>query len=115
MVYDRHQLAGLRWRVLGASLAAWAVMLAVPAWSGDGLPASLCSSATAGPTWLTPDWLVRLTDWLAYNGYAVVTKRATVFQRRVVDEFGAPRWTSALASSSAKASGSGDRPTRRPR
>jgi predicted metal-binding membrane protein len=52
MVYDRHQLAGLRWRVLGASLAAWAVMLAVPAWSGDVLPASLCSSAgaTAGIT-----------------------------------------------------------------
>ncbi len=86
MVYDRQQVAALRWRVLGASLAAWVVMVAVPAWSGDELPASLCSAAgTTGPAglisitsvtgttgsagsaspfgppsiaWLTPAWLV---------------------------------------------------------
>ncbi len=27
----------------------------------------------------SPDWLVRLTDWLAYNGYQVVIKRAKSF------------------------------------
>ncbi|MDQ7030935.1 MAG: NYN domain-containing protein [Ardenticatenia bacterium] len=33
----------------------------------------------------TPDWLIRLTDWLSYNGYTVITKRARVFRRRSVD------------------------------
>ncbi len=38
----------------------------------------------------TPDWLIRLTDWLAYNGFHVVTKSARVFVRQVVDEAGEP-------------------------
>lgn len=40
----------------------------------------------------TPDWLIRLTDWLAYNGYHVVTKSARVFRRRVQDEHGGYHW-----------------------
>lgn len=56
MVYDRHQIAGLRFQVLGASLAAWLVMVAWPLWSGEALPASLCGSGSA--SWLTQDWLV---------------------------------------------------------
>lgn len=43
---------------------------------------------------MTPDWLVRLTDWLSYNGFKVVTKRAKVFRRRVMDEGGASHWVS---------------------
>ena len=56
MVYDRQLAAGLRFHVLGASVAAWILMLGWPAWSGDALPASLCSAGSAA--WLTPDWLV---------------------------------------------------------
>lgn len=33
----------------------------------------------------TPDWLIRLTDWLSYNGYMVITKKARVFRRRHTD------------------------------
>lgn len=33
----------------------------------------------------TPDWLIRLTDWLSYNGYTVITKKARVFRRRHTD------------------------------
>ena len=33
----------------------------------------------------SPDWLIRLTDWLSYNGYMVITKKARVFQRRHTD------------------------------
>ncbi|MGH2541679.1 MAG: NYN domain-containing protein [Ardenticatenaceae bacterium] len=36
----------------------------------------------------TPEWLIRLTAWLSYNGYAVITKRARVFRRQVIDEYG---------------------------
>ncbi len=36
----------------------------------------------------TPDWLIRLTDWLSYNGYTVITKRARTFRRRYVDAEG---------------------------
>ena len=43
---------------------------------------------------LTPDWLIRLTDWLSYNGFKVVTKRAKVFRRRVTDEGGSSHWVS---------------------
>lgn len=43
---------------------------------------------------MTPDWLVRLTDWLSYNGFKVVTKRAKVFRRRVMDEGGVAHWVS---------------------
>lgn len=43
---------------------------------------------------LTPDWLIRLTDWLAYNGFSVIAKRAKVFRRRVADEDGAFHWVS---------------------
>lgn len=43
---------------------------------------------------MTPDWLIRLTDWLAYNGFSVITKRAKVFRRRVADEQGSFHWTS---------------------
>jgi uncharacterized LabA/DUF88 family protein len=43
---------------------------------------------------LTPDWLIRLTDWLSYNGFNVITKRAKVFRRRVADENGAFHWVS---------------------
>lgn len=56
MVHDRQLSARLRFHVLGASMAAWILMLAWPAWSGEALPASLCSSGSAA--WLTPDWLV---------------------------------------------------------
>jgi uncharacterized LabA/DUF88 family protein len=38
--------------------------------------------------WQTPDWLIRLMDWLAYNGFHVVTKTARLFVRQVVDEEG---------------------------
>jgi uncharacterized LabA/DUF88 family protein len=41
---------------------------------------------------MTPDWLIRLTDWLSYNGFNVITKRAKVFRRRVTDEMGAYHW-----------------------
>lgn len=37
---------------------------------------------------LTPDWLVRLLDWLSYNGYTVHTKRAKVFERATWNEQG---------------------------
>lgn len=43
---------------------------------------------------MTPDWLIRLTDWLAYNGFNVVTKRAKVFRRRVADDEGSYHWVS---------------------
>jgi uncharacterized LabA/DUF88 family protein len=43
---------------------------------------------------LTPDWLIRLTDWLSYNGFNVITKRAKVFRRRVADENGSFHWVS---------------------
>lgn len=43
---------------------------------------------------MTPDWLIRLTDWLAYNGFNVVTKRAKVFRRRVSDDEGTYHWVS---------------------
>ena len=43
---------------------------------------------------LTPDWLIRLTDWLSYNGFNVITKRAKIFRRRVADEAGAFHWVS---------------------
>ncbi len=43
---------------------------------------------------LTPDWLIRLTDWLSYNGFSVITKRAKVFRRRIADENGAMHWVS---------------------
>ena len=43
---------------------------------------------------LTPDWLIRLTDWLSYNGFNVITKRAKIFRRRVADEGGALHWVS---------------------
>lgn len=41
---------------------------------------------------MTPDWLIRLTDWLAYNGFNVITKRARIFRRRVQDEVGNFHW-----------------------
>jgi uncharacterized LabA/DUF88 family protein len=40
----------------------------------------------------SPDWLVRLTDWLAYNGYQVVIKRAKSFRRPTTDEQGNVQW-----------------------
>jgi uncharacterized LabA/DUF88 family protein len=40
----------------------------------------------------TPDWLIRLTDWLSYNGFNVVTKRAKAFRRRQLDENGQIYW-----------------------
>lgn len=40
----------------------------------------------------TPDWLIRLTDWLSYNGFCVVTKRAKAFRRRQLDENGQAYW-----------------------
>ncbi|MCZ7574667.1 MAG: NYN domain-containing protein [Ardenticatenaceae bacterium] len=40
----------------------------------------------------TPDWLIRLTDWLSYNGFAVITKRAKVFRRKQYDENGQVYW-----------------------
>ncbi|HYN87398.1 MAG TPA: NYN domain-containing protein, partial [Ardenticatenaceae bacterium] len=40
----------------------------------------------------TPDWLIRLTDWLSYTGFAVVTKRAKAFRRRQYDENGQVYW-----------------------
>ncbi len=40
----------------------------------------------------TPEWLIRLTDWLAYNGYHVVTKRAKVFRRLMTDVHGVSHW-----------------------
>lgn len=43
---------------------------------------------------LTPDWLIRLTDWLSYNGFNVITKRAKIFRRRVADENGTYHWVS---------------------
>lgn len=43
---------------------------------------------------MTPDWLIRLTDWLSYNGFSVVTKRAKVFRRRIADESGNYHWVS---------------------
>ncbi len=43
---------------------------------------------------MTPDWLIRLTDWLSYNGFNVITKRAKIFRRRVADDFGSFHWTS---------------------
>ena len=36
----------------------------------------------------TPYWLIRLTDWLSYNGYVVITKQARTFRRRYVDDSG---------------------------
>lgn len=39
-----------------------------------------------------PDWLIRLTDWLAYNGYIVTTKPAKLFRRPVQDEYGQWQW-----------------------
>ena len=39
-----------------------------------------------------PDWLVRLTDWLAYNGYHVVTRPARRFRQRTLDEDGIESW-----------------------
>jgi uncharacterized LabA/DUF88 family protein len=42
----------------------------------------------------TPDWLVRLVDWLSYNGFNVVTKRARLVRRRVQSEDGAVHWVS---------------------
>lgn len=43
---------------------------------------------------MTPDWLIRLTDWLSYNGFNVITKRAKIFRRRVADETGSFHWVS---------------------
>lgn len=43
---------------------------------------------------MTPDWLIRLTDWLSYNGFNVITKRAKIFRRRVADEAGSFHWVS---------------------
>lgn len=40
----------------------------------------------------TPDWLIRLTDWLSYNGFNVVTKRAKAFRRRQTDDHGQSYW-----------------------
>lgn len=37
---------------------------------------------------LTPDWLLRLLDWLAYNGYQVHTKRAQRFEQVMWNEEG---------------------------
>ncbi|MDQ4077190.1 MAG: NYN domain-containing protein [Chloroflexota bacterium] len=39
-----------------------------------------------------PAWLIRLTDWLAYNGYHVVTKPAKAVRRQVEDVHGVPHW-----------------------
>ena len=39
-----------------------------------------------------PDWLIRLTDWLSYNGYQVVKKPARAFRRRVSTERGTEQW-----------------------
>ena len=36
----------------------------------------------------TTDWLMRLTDWLSFNGYQVLTKRATVSERMATDDDG---------------------------
>ena len=41
----------------------------------------------------TPDWLIRLTDWLAYNGYHVVTKPARTVRRQISNEAGEQHWT----------------------
>ena len=43
---------------------------------------------------MTPDWLIRLTDWLSYNGFNVITKRAKIFRRRVADDTGSFHWVS---------------------
>ena len=40
-----------------------------------------------------PAWLVRLTDWLSYNGFHVVTKPARTFRRRIQSENGSAHWT----------------------
>lgn len=42
---------------------------------------------------MTPAWLVRLTDWLSYNGYTVVTTPARLVRRRAVDDAGVAYWT----------------------
>ena len=42
----------------------------------------------------SPDWLIRLTDWLAYNGYQVVTQPARMVRRRIEDENGETYWIS---------------------
>lgn len=47
---------------------------------------------------LTPDWLVRLLDWLSYNGYTVHTKRAKVFERLVYNEQGEEAWITEVKS-----------------
>lgn len=41
----------------------------------------------------SPDWLIRLTDWLAYNGYQVITKPAQLVPRRFTSEDGEEHWT----------------------
>lgn len=47
---------------------------------------------------LTPDWLVRLLDWLSYNGYTVHTKRAKRFERLVYNEQGEEAWITEVKS-----------------
>lgn len=46
------------------------------------------------PVVQSPDWIIRLTDWLAYNGYRVVMKSARVFRQRFRDAHGEEHWTS---------------------
>lgn len=41
----------------------------------------------------TPDWLIRLTDWLSYNGYHVKTKPARTVRRQISNEAGELHWT----------------------
>ena len=44
----------------------------------------------------SPEWLVRLTDWLAYNSYHVVTKPARYVRRHAIDEEGNEYWVNEI-------------------
>ena len=44
----------------------------------------------------SPEWLVRLTDWLAYNDYHVVTKAARHVRRHAIDEEGNEYWVNEI-------------------
>lgn len=37
---------------------------------------------------LAPDWLIRLKDWLAHNGYDVIVRPARTYSRRTTTETG---------------------------
>lgn len=47
----------------------------------------------------SPEWLIRLTDWLAYNHYTVCTREARSFRRRVQAEDGNWIWVNEIRGS----------------